>query len=1016
MYPCSISTFKWPLFLSFFSLFPLLASAQKDYFQQEVNYTIDVKLDDSLHTLTGNIQIEYINNAPVALDTFYMHVWPNAYKDQSTAFAKQQLEHGQTAFYFAESEDYGSIEQLDFKVAEKKVAWRFDKTHPDIALLLLSKPLESGDTIQIESPFQVKIPKNFSRLGHVGQSYQFTQWYPKPAVFDTDGWHPMPYLNMGEYYAEFGSFDVKITLPKEYVVAATGTLETASEIEFLKEKMALSNALIKAGDQATYTETSITSGKVKTIQYKAEKVHDFAWFADKSFVVQKKTIAIDENPNVEVWTFYPPEDAQRGKNALQYVARSLKFYSDLVGPYPYPQATVVQGPLIAGSGMEYPMITIIEPISSAGAQDILITHEVGHNWFYGILGFNERDHAWLDEGINSYYEHRYSEQFYGDISYDFLPELLTQNSEIPFLELAYLYQARRELDQAPETSSKDLTRVNYLLSAYQKPAAAFLHLERYLGQDTFDQLMQGFYQSWKFKHPQPKDLRAYLELESGKNLSWLFDGYLYSNEKLDYALTDFKVEKDSVRVDVANKGTVEAPFPISGLKDGKVIHTQWYEGFKGQKSLGFKPGTYDAFIIDKDRITIELRRQNNFSKKAKDGFQLQLIPGVENDKASTLYWLPAVAWNNYDKLMLGGLFYNTVIPSKPFQFILAPMYGTNSKDLAGWADLSYTMYSKNTTFQSFTLGASIRSANFNYNARDQYFQAYAKTQLSLKAQLRKIPTSNYHHFLKWRSFSLATEQALRDGPEFLGTDWENTFIHELSYEGEQRRKLNPFYIKAALEQQSYTDAFNEQQNYLKLSLEWIPSFTYKEGKNFTFRFFGGAFLSNSKRNGGSLFPGAFNMIGQGFYDYRFDEAFWGRTEGTGIFSQQIAIQDGGFKNTIGQGFSLGRTNNFLIALNTKVDIPFDLPLNLPLKAFFDMGYFDNAMPTGMEASFSDQFLWSGGFMIEWLDGLIGVYFPLVNTQAIQDRYIERGNFLSRISFSIDIAKLNPYYQIERIEF
>ena len=182
------------------------------YFQQEVNYTINVKLDDVKHEFAGDEKIEYINNSPTTLTYIYMHLWPNAYKDNNTALAKQLLSSGTTELYYAKDDEKGYIDQLDFKVNDIAVKWDYLKDSIDICKIILNEPLKSGDKIIISTPFHVKIPSGeISRMGHIGQSYQITQWYPKPAVFDRTGWNQMPYLNQGEFYSEYGTFDVKIT-------------------------------------------------------------------------------------------------------------------------------------------------------------------------------------------------------------------------------------------------------------------------------------------------------------------------------------------------------------------------------------------------------------------------------------------------------------------------------------------------------------------------------------------------------------------------------------------------------------------------------------------------------------------------------------------------------------------------------------------------------------------------------------------------------------------------------------
>ena len=183
--------------LALFIITGIDASSQ-DYFQQEVNYKINVELDDQDHVLIGREIIEYTNNSPDDLDFLWFHIWPNAYKDNTTALAKQKKEDGDLSLEHAVSIERGYISGLNFTVDGKKIEWQYHPEHIDICKLILNKPIKAGESITIKTPFKVKIPDaKFSRLGHVDQSYMITQWYPKPAVYDKDGWHEMPYLDQG---------------------------------------------------------------------------------------------------------------------------------------------------------------------------------------------------------------------------------------------------------------------------------------------------------------------------------------------------------------------------------------------------------------------------------------------------------------------------------------------------------------------------------------------------------------------------------------------------------------------------------------------------------------------------------------------------------------------------------------------------------------------------------------------------------------------------------------------------
>ncbi len=1006
-------------------LLPLWGFAQGDYWQQEVRYLIDVRLDDTDHSISGTIGIQYTNHSPDTLDRIYLHLWGNAFQDQTTAFARQQLRNGNTAFYFASPEDLGGYSGLDFSVDGNRARWQLDDQHPDIGILFPDQPLGPGATITISTPFTLKLPASFSRPGHVGESYQVTQWFPKPAVYDAAGWHPMPYLDMGEFYSEFGTFDVSITLPANYVVAATGILQTESERKFLAEKAAATTDYLAnlSGERNFNDEEPFppSDPDLKTIRYTAARVHDFAWFADKRFKVQKSGVTLPSGRRVDTWVFFNEYEEHLWQKAIDYVDRSVQFFSELVGEYPYPQATAVQSALSAGAGMEYPMITVIGPSYTGEALDEVITHEVGHNWFYGILASNERDHPWMDEGITTYYEQRYLQEHYGKSPIDdYLPKFLTGHTSMSLYELGYLYQARRHLDQAPDTPSDEFSELNYFLGAYQKPGAAFGLLEHYLGRDTFDRAMQAYYRLWQFRHPQPADLRRLLESETGQNLEWLFGGLIGSNEKVNYGLKRLRQRDGKYEIIVKNKGRIASPFTLSGIRDGEVVEEQFYDGFAGKDTLDFPAGNYDRITLDAGHLSPELYRQDNHRRTRGmfpgiEPLQLNIIPRLEDDQRSQLFFFPVPAWNNYDKFMLGLLLYNTTVPARRFEFSILPMYGFGSKDLVGTGKLQYHFYPHGPALQRVTLGLGIKSHNFFRQAERDYQLQYARLMPFLQVELGKKPAATFTQILQWRTLWLQQEKANFPGGEFMGTDWTGTFIHELSYSGENRRALHPFRYRLALEQQSYTDTGGDQQ-YLKASLEWNGAFHYREKRRIDFRIFTGGFLTNSRRSDGAIFPGAFNLVGQGFNDYRFDDSYLGRTENSGIWSQQISLRDGGLKNALGSAYSLGRSNNFIIAFNLKADLPVNLPLRLPLKPYFDMGYFDNAQPTGQDDTFQDQFLWSLGLALDFFDGMAGIYFPLLNSKNIQDRYAERGNYWTRVTFSIDLQRWNPFELVKRIEF
>lgn len=483
--------------------------AQIGYWQQQVNHTIDVSLNDIEHTLDGFEKIEYLNNSPDTLKFIWFHIWPNAYKNDRTAFSDQLLENRNTKFYFSDKEAKGFINKLDFKVNNITALTEDHPNHIDIIKVLLPTPLPPGQKAIITTPFHVKLPHNFSRGGHEGESYQATQWYPKPAVYDKNGWHPMPYLDQGEFYSEFGNYKVTVTVPENYVVAATGELQSAGEKEWLKARASFDwqAGKEKSADGKVLPASKIfppSAVNIKKLEYRQDNIHDFAWFADKRFIVNEDTCRLASGKVITIITYYTPLHKNIWNESVAYTKRAIRHYSSMVGEYPYNVAQVVQGPQSFGGGMEYPSITVISPMNNKADLDQTIAHEVGHNWFYGILGTNERAYPWMDEGINSYFEDKYSASRYGEAD--------------KYQQIAFESLVAERIDQPIANAAEQFSELNYNLVAYYKTAEWFRYLEAQLGKDVLANAIKEYYRRWQFRHPQPDDFKKVLEDVSGKNL------------------------------------------------------------------------------------------------------------------------------------------------------------------------------------------------------------------------------------------------------------------------------------------------------------------------------------------------------------------------------------------------------------------------------------------------------------------------------------------------------------------
>ncbi|MDD4107776.1 MAG: M1 family metallopeptidase, partial [Prolixibacteraceae bacterium] len=599
--PLILST--WRLFFCLIATMSSYEAISQEYFQQEVNFEIDVTLNDTLHRLNAFEKIEYINNSPSTLHFIWFHLWPNAYSDNNTDLARQVFGLNGKSRLFNEPELRGFIDSLDFKVNGSRVICNILPGQPDICRIDLNEPLKAGDTIYITTPFHVKIPKGVtSRLGHIGESYQISQWYPKPAVYDQDGWHQMPYLDQGEFYSEFGSFDVRITLPDNYIVGATGSLQNQREIEKL-EKLASDTSWINSSHIGKVPFPA-SSKQMKTLRFTASKVHDFAWFADKRFNVMKGKVKLPvSGREITTRVMFTNRQSNLWKNALDYVNDAILWASKKTGDYPYESYTAVQSALSAGYGMEYPGITVIGLADDAWSLDEVLSHEIFHNWFYGALATNERKYPFMDEGITSAYTARYMHEKYPlkklwqvyfknwkmarFLNIDQLPVERMQ-------ELEWLVQARRNLEQPINLPATRYSDINYGIILYNKGTIAFNYLRAYLGDSLFDAAMREYYHNWIFMHPRPDDLRNIFEDLTDKDLTWFFDDLIRTTRRLDYKM----IRMENQQLLIKNRGELASPLVIAGMTGDSIFFEKWVDGLDGKKWIELPEGDYKEIKID----------------------------------------------------------------------------------------------------------------------------------------------------------------------------------------------------------------------------------------------------------------------------------------------------------------------------------------------------------------------------------------------------------------------------------
>jgi len=979
--------FSQYLLFSLGIFWPFMKVSSQDYFQQEVNYKIHVTLNDRKHELNGFESVEYINNSPDTLRFLYFHLWPNAYSDNNTELARQIFSLKGKGRLFNDPELRGYIDSLDFEVEGDHVQWNLLPGLPDICRIILNKPLKHGDTISITTPFHVKIPKGVTSLfGHIGESYQISQWYPKPAVYDRSGWHQMPYLDQGEFYSEFGNFDVSITLPANYVVAATGNLQNEQEKKLL-DMLSEDTSRMDAPD---YEEANFppSSKEMKTLRYTENKIHDFAWFADKRFHVLKGKVKLpDSGREITTWAMFTDQDARLWKDAISYINNAIWYFSEWIGDYPYDNFTAVQSALSAGAGMEYPGLTVIGHAEDPYVLDKVIAHETCHSWFYSALGSDERRFPFMDESIVSAYESRYMDERYPEKR---LWEVYFKNrkladffhiDKIPvqrMQETEWLIRARSNLEQPINLAAPDYSQVDYSTIIYNKAARGFTWLRAYLGDTLFDSIMHDYYNIWKYRHPFPDDLRAIFETRTAKDLSWFFDDFLGTTKRLDYKIIHLRNQKLLIK----NNGELKAPLLIAGMIGDSICSEKWEDGYEGKKWINPVWNHYTGIKIDPGHKMPELFRLNNNIRtsgicRRADPFQSRFLFTIEDPDKRSLIYIPAVDWNSENGFMAGIALHNGMLLPKPVEYFVIPFYTFRNPGFAGYGKISFNIIPNDNFIRIATL--SLEGAQFGAPGNQDYQKAKIGLDLSFRSG-KMINAVNHKVF----GYYIAASDLLQI--QFLKQARMCSFL-QLGYLLERTGIINPFNMLVSIE---------SGKSFQKTSLELNYKYSYYGLNNgLEVRIFAGTMLKNTYAYPLYAFSpsgrsGREQYFFQGIYPDRFGDfpkTFW---------SRQMALTEGGLVTPVNDSLGYSR---WLCSFSLTSTLP-GKASRIPVKPFVNLLLNDHGAGT---IDKSPLFFEAGFKAGMW--NFFEIYFPLLVSDNIESM---TGSLKDRIRFVFKLDIFNPF--------
>jgi len=580
----------------------------RGYWQQRADYTLEATLDTAMNALRGRGRIYYVNRSPDPLPFVWVQLDQNLFAPGSVSSVLNQpplLFAGGVVFDFTGKGFAGGITIDRFAAAGRPLT---TKVFGTMMRVELPKPLAPGLGITFDVAWHFPIPPyGGGRMGRVGSRfYELGQWYPRLAVYDdVHGWNTLPLLGAGEFYLEYGDFDVSLTVPAGFVVTATGALANPTVVRSAQERTRLSRAFTSPGQvvsvitrqEATANATRQVPG-TRTWRFTASNVRDFAWAAGSGLRWDASTWQ-----GILVQTFYHPE-ATPWEEANTMLRFSLRQFSNTLGQYPWPQISAVEGLV---EGMEYPMVIFCPSLQKREDQFWILTHELGHEWFPMQAGSDERRYPWMDEGFNTFADYDVAEQFFKGTAYGdtVRRELLS----------AYTVNAIPGNEQ-PMITKPDEVRQLYW-NAYQKPALMLSILrEAVVGRDEFNRAFREYFRRWKGKHPQPADFYRTMSDVTGRDLDWFWRNWIYTTARLDQAVDEVRRQGDSTFITLSNRGQMVLPVQLElrygdGTSERRDLPVEmWHLGSKfTYRMAGSKQVV--GVVIDPRAIYPDIARDNN---------------------------------------------------------------------------------------------------------------------------------------------------------------------------------------------------------------------------------------------------------------------------------------------------------------------------------------------------------------------------------------------------------------------
>lgn len=907
---------------------------------QNNHIEMKVLLDPSSNSFNIEQKITYINSSQDTLQSIFLHDWNNAFSDKNSVLGKRFLENYSKKFFFAKEEERGFTNIYNITSNFETVPWEKPEKAADYINVLLKDAVLPNDSVTILLNYKVKVPDaKFTSYGRKNCDYNLRYWYLVPAVYD-ESWKLMHHLNMDDLHQSPTDYSIQLQLPAGYFVASNLTIE-----------------------KKTDTKYHLEGKNQQDFELHLSKEASFDNFQTKKVLVATNlnSIAIGEDLKEDI------------------LNRQLSFLQNKLGDFPHEKLFVNKtsyhkNPLY---GMNQ-LPSFLRPFSDTFEWDMRMFKVLTQKYLNNSLLSQSREDTWLRNGMQTYMMMQYVNTYYPEVkligglskiwgirSYHF--------SELEFndrYDMIHQYIARSNNDQALSTASDSLTNFNREIFSKYKAGMALQYLDDYLGDSLVNKALKQHFKENSLKSNK-KAFEDFIKKNSGKDLDWFFTNFLKSNKKIDYAINKEKRTKDSIVLRIKNKKEFPVPISLYGLNKEGIQSKRWLTDIDSTQSITVAKDNTAYWVLNYEKKVLEMNPRNNTEKThwsfIKKPIKIRWLRDAEAPNHSQLFLEPKVDYNYYDGVIMAINLKNKSSLHKNFIFSITPSYSLKSQSVTGSFKLLYHEYMENRLINSYRVG--LIGSYFHYQPELAYKKLNPYAQIFFKRKnLRSVKSSS-------ASLSyIMVDKEVSDN-DIAATDFDKYNVLNFNYSFDNPEIIDNFSFYSNLEFGSKFSKLSTDIRFRKLT---------NNNQQFDARLFAGVFFYNESTT--DYFSFGVNRP----HDYMFRYRYFGREETEGIFSQQIIINDGGFKSQIPVGFA----NQWITSFNTSIG------LWRWLEIYNDVGLVKNR-------SKSVYFVHDKGVRLNFIHNILEVYFPMHSNngwEVSQPHYEEKIRFV----FKADMASIYSF--------